>query len=145
MDPKAAARQATEDGADGLVALSHRIHAHPEVSFEEVAASRWGAEAGLGRGGLVDASLRGGPRRLPPDGLLPLATVTPSGVDVLVVNASLRTAVHATIRFDGVAHGRHLVASVLNGPEATAYNTAYRPRLVRTRTSPATVATGAVA
>ena len=52
MDPKAAAKRATEERADGLVALSHRIHAHPEVSFEEVQASRWCAEA-LAEGGFT--------------------------------------------------------------------------------------------
>ena len=30
---------------DDLIALSHRIHAHPELSFEEVSASTWCADA----------------------------------------------------------------------------------------------------
>ncbi|MGW4526388.1 M20 family metallopeptidase [Amycolatopsis sp. NPDC004378] len=37
---------------DGLVGLSHRIHAHPELAFEEVRASAWVAEA-LGDAGFA--------------------------------------------------------------------------------------------
>jgi len=51
VDAKAAA-QATIDGAnDALVELSHRIHAHPELCFEETQASAWAA------GALSDAGL----------------------------------------------------------------------------------------
>jgi amidohydrolase len=50
MDPKTAVKEATKGRADALVELSHRIHANPEVSFEEVQASRWCAEA-LAEGG----------------------------------------------------------------------------------------------
>lgn len=51
MDPKSAARARIERGIDGLVALSHRIHAHPELGFEEERSSRWTADA-LQAGGL---------------------------------------------------------------------------------------------
>ncbi|MFG2652449.1 M20 family metallopeptidase [Streptomyces sp. NPDC048436] len=37
-------------GGEELVALSHRIHAHPELAFEETLASRWVAEALDGAG-----------------------------------------------------------------------------------------------
>ena len=37
---------------EGLLALSHRIHAHPELAFEETLASGWVAEA-LALGGLT--------------------------------------------------------------------------------------------
>lgn len=40
---KEAARAAVEAAADDLVALSHRIHAHPEVCFEEEQSSAWAA------------------------------------------------------------------------------------------------------
>jgi amidohydrolase len=51
VDVKAAA-QATIDGAtDALVELSHRIHAHPELCFEETETSAWAA------GALSDAGL----------------------------------------------------------------------------------------
>ena len=34
MDAKAGARERLESQRDALIALSHRIHAHPEVGFE---------------------------------------------------------------------------------------------------------------
>ena len=45
MDAKAAARERVERTGDDLVALSHRIHAHPELGFEEERAATWVAEA----------------------------------------------------------------------------------------------------
>ncbi len=42
---KQAARDRIADGAEGLFELSHQIHAHPELAFEEVRASHWLAEA----------------------------------------------------------------------------------------------------
>ena len=45
MDAKDAARSAVDAAREGVVDLSHRIHAHPEVGFEEVRASAWVAEA----------------------------------------------------------------------------------------------------
>jgi amidohydrolase len=51
MDAKAAARATIDARRDSLVALSHRIHAHPELKFEEEQSSAWTAgalaEAGL--------------------------------------------------------------------------------------------------
>lgn len=44
MDARGAARAAVEESAARLVSLSHRIHAHPEVAFEEVRACGWVAE-----------------------------------------------------------------------------------------------------
>ncbi len=41
MDDKAAARERFEVARDDLIGLSHRIHAHPELGFEEEHASRW--------------------------------------------------------------------------------------------------------
>ncbi|GIU88954.1 MAG: hypothetical protein KatS3mg010_0053 [Acidimicrobiia bacterium] len=51
MDAKQAARDAIDRAAGDLVALSHRIHAHPELKFEETRASAWTA------GVLADAGL----------------------------------------------------------------------------------------
>ncbi|HET6792949.1 MAG TPA: M20 family metallopeptidase [Acidimicrobiales bacterium] len=42
---KSRARTAVEKAQDALVELSHRIHAHPEVAFEEERSSAWVAEA----------------------------------------------------------------------------------------------------
>ncbi len=41
MDAKTAARERLEGERDALIALSHRIHAHPEVGFEEERAAGW--------------------------------------------------------------------------------------------------------
>jgi amidohydrolase len=51
VDAKAAARAVVDRDADALIDLSHRIHAHPELKFEEVQASAWVA------GALSDAGL----------------------------------------------------------------------------------------
>ncbi len=51
MDAREAARAAAEESGDRLLALSHRIHAHPELGFEEVRACEWVAGE-LDRGGL---------------------------------------------------------------------------------------------
>ncbi len=47
---KGAAARSVDGHADALVALSHRIHANPELSFEEEQAAAWCAEA-LAEGG----------------------------------------------------------------------------------------------
>ena len=41
MDTKAGARERLERARESLIALSHRIHAHPEVGFEEERAASW--------------------------------------------------------------------------------------------------------
>jgi amidohydrolase len=43
VDTKEAARAIVDDETDSLVALSHRIHAHPELKFEEERSSEWTA------------------------------------------------------------------------------------------------------
>jgi amidohydrolase len=45
MDAKSAARERFELARDGLIELSHRIHAHPELGFEEERSSAWLCEA----------------------------------------------------------------------------------------------------
>src|SRR3989441_4841105 len=45
MDARAAVRERVAASRDRLVALSHRIHAHPELAFQEERASAWCAEA----------------------------------------------------------------------------------------------------
>jgi len=44
MDAKAGAQERLNIARDSLIALSHRIHAHPELGFEEEKASAWLAE-----------------------------------------------------------------------------------------------------
>ena len=61
MDAKAAAHDLVDGAAGHLVELSHRIHAHPEVAFEEERSSAWCAEA-LAAGGLdVETGVAGLP------------------------------------------------------------------------------------
>jgi amidohydrolase len=45
MDPKAAATECLEAACEDLIELSHRIHSHPELGFEEEHASVWLAES----------------------------------------------------------------------------------------------------
>src|SRR5438034_10702266 len=45
MDAKAGAGERIEQAADGLIQLSHRIHANPEVGWEEKHSSDWLADA----------------------------------------------------------------------------------------------------
>ncbi len=52
MDAKTGAKESFEAARAGLIALSHRIHAHPEIGFEEEQSSDWVAEA------LADAGFR---------------------------------------------------------------------------------------
>ncbi|MSR84733.1 MAG: M20 family peptidase [Candidatus Latescibacteria bacterium] len=61
MDAKAAARETIEKARKELVDLSHRIHAHPELGFEEERASAWLAEALADAGFKVEAAICGLP------------------------------------------------------------------------------------
>jgi amidohydrolase len=45
MDAKSGAKERFESAREGLIELSHRIHAHPELGFEEEKASAWLCEA----------------------------------------------------------------------------------------------------
>lgn len=45
MEAKTAARDQFNGAYDGLIKLSHRIHAHPELGFEEEQASTWLCES----------------------------------------------------------------------------------------------------
>ncbi|HEX2850461.1 MAG TPA: M20 family metallopeptidase [Acidimicrobiales bacterium] len=56
-DAKTAASDLVDGHADQLVGLSHRIHAHPEIRFEEERAAAWCAEALAGAGFSVDAGV----------------------------------------------------------------------------------------
>ena len=44
MESKAAAREAVDAARTALIDLSHRIHANPELGFEEARAAAWTAE-----------------------------------------------------------------------------------------------------
>src|SRR5262245_4175857 len=54
MDVKGAAQESIDGARPMLLDLSHRIHAHPELGFEEERASVWIAEALDGAGFRVE-------------------------------------------------------------------------------------------
>jgi len=60
-DAKRAARERVEQAGDELVALSHRIHAHPELGFEEERACAWLCELLAGAGLEVERGVGGLP------------------------------------------------------------------------------------
>ncbi len=57
MDVKEVAKATVHDNTDGLVGLSHRIHAKPETCFEEVSAAEWTAAALSEAGFAVDTGV----------------------------------------------------------------------------------------
>lgn len=61
MDAKAAARERLETARPGLIDLSHRIHAHPELGYEEEKASTWLCESLAAAGFVVEKGLCGLP------------------------------------------------------------------------------------
>jgi amidohydrolase len=61
MDVKAGARERVDAIRDDLVDLSHRIHATPELGFEEERAAEWLSEALAGAGFAVETGVCGMP------------------------------------------------------------------------------------
>jgi amidohydrolase len=57
MDAKAVARAVVDEAATDLIDLSHRIHDHPELSFEEERSSAWIASFLSERGFTVDGGV----------------------------------------------------------------------------------------
>lgn len=57
MDAKAGARERFDTARDNLIALSHRIHAHPELGFEEEKAATWLAETLADAGFTVETGI----------------------------------------------------------------------------------------
>lgn len=57
MDAKEGARERIEEERDGLVELSHRIHANPELGYQETKASSWLAEVLAGDGFVVETGV----------------------------------------------------------------------------------------
>ena len=54
---KDAAQQTVDSAADALIDLSHRLHANPEIRWEEEQSSRWTAEVLSDHGFTVDAGV----------------------------------------------------------------------------------------
>ncbi len=61
MDPKAGAREQFKQSERTLIDLSHRIHAHPELGFEEERAAAWLCETMADAGFSVERGICGMP------------------------------------------------------------------------------------
>ena len=61
MDAKAAAKERFEEAERGLIELSHRIHSHPELGFEEERAAQWMCETMADAGFAVERGVCGMP------------------------------------------------------------------------------------
>jgi amidohydrolase len=61
MDAKSGAKERFESSRESLIALSHRIHAHPELGFEEEQASAWLCESLADAGFSVEKGICGLP------------------------------------------------------------------------------------
>jgi amidohydrolase len=61
MDAKAAARERFGEAEQELIELSHRIHAHPELGFEEERAAQWMCETMADAGFAVERGVCGMP------------------------------------------------------------------------------------
>ncbi len=57
MDAKAGAHERFDHARDDLIALSHRIHANPEIGFEEEQAAQWLSETLLDAGFRVETGI----------------------------------------------------------------------------------------
>ena len=57
MDVKSAAQERFDSAREEFIELSHRIHAHPELGFEEVKASAWLCESLDGSGFAVEQGI----------------------------------------------------------------------------------------
>jgi amidohydrolase len=57
VDTKAVAKDTVDSNRDALIDLSHRIHANPELGFEEEQASKWAADLLSGGGFDVEAGV----------------------------------------------------------------------------------------
>jgi amidohydrolase len=102
MDAKRAARERVERAREELVALSHRIHAHPELGFEEERACGWLCELLDGAGMEVRRGL----------GELPTAFAARAGAGPLHV---VVCAEYDALPGVGHACGHNLIAAMAAG------------------------------
>jgi amidohydrolase len=102
MDAKRAARERVERAREELVALSHRIHAHPELGFEEERACGWLCELLDGAGLEVQQGL----------GELPTAFAARAGTGPLHV---VVCAEYDALPGVGHACGHNLIAAMAAG------------------------------
>ena len=124
MDLKSAARAAFDRAEVDLVALSHRIHAHPELSWQEQQACAWLGEALTGYGFSVKAGICELPTAFEARaGAGPLHVVICAEYDALPGighacghNIIAATAIGAGLALAAVAHELGLTVRVLGTP-----------------------------
>jgi amidohydrolase len=102
MDAKAAAREWIEANRDELIGLSHRIHANPEIGYEEVQASAWLAELLADGGFSVESGVTG----------LPTAFVARAGTGPLHIGIC---AEYDSLPGIGHACGHNIIAAMAAG------------------------------
>jgi amidohydrolase len=107
MDAKTGARERLERDREQLIALSHRIHAHPEVGFEEERAAGWLCDELAGAGFAVTRGVGG----------LPTAFVARAGSGPLHVAFC---AEYDALPGIGHACGHNMIAAMAVGAAAAA-------------------------
>lgn len=107
MDARAGARERLDDARDDLIALSHRIHAHPEIGFEEERAAAWLCDDLSARGFSVTRGVGG----------LPTAFVARAGSGPLHVAFC---AEYDALPGIGHACGHNMIAAMAVGAAAAA-------------------------
>jgi amidohydrolase len=123
-DTKAAARAAFDRVEGDMIALSHRIHAHPEIKWEEERAAAWLGEALDGYGFAVEPGICGLPTAFQATaGSGPLHVVVCSEYDALPGighacghNVIAATAVGAAVALAEVADDVGLTVRVMGTP-----------------------------
>lgn len=101
-DAKAAAQELVDSQVDHLVGLSHRIHANPEIRFEEEQSSAWCAEALADGGFSIETGVAD----------LPTAFVATAGTGDLVISVC---AEYDALPGIGHACGHNVIASAAVG------------------------------
>jgi amidohydrolase len=102
MDAKQTAQAAVRTQSDALIDLSHRVHSHPELGFEEERASTWLAEMLTDGGYAVEAGIAG----------LPTAFVATVGTGPLTVAIC---AEYDALPGIGHACGHNVIAAAATG------------------------------
>src|SRR3954468_18073838 len=102
MDAKAAAQEEVRKAGDGLIELSHTVHAHPELCFEEERSSAWAADALASAGFAVETGVAD----------LPTAFVASAGSGPLTIGIC---AEYDALPGIGHACGHNVIASAAVG------------------------------
>src|SRR2546423_479327 len=119
---KTAAKGAVDQAGEALIELSHLVHGHPELAFEEVESSKFTADALAGAGFAIDFGVCD----------LPTAFVARVGSGPLHVGIC---AEYDALPDIGHACGHNRIASTASSPRAARRPTSCRPIRRRSTTS----------